>query len=101
MPGPFPVTFSAVPSAQASTARWRIEQIAGIAGESLAAAPLLRVDEGVTDPADDAVWTLRGIVSNARYTRRDERDRLAAVQAGLDRASANKALLIPIRKTEA
>jgi chlorite dismutase len=43
-------------------------------------------------------WTLRGITSNERYVERSEKDSLLAKQAGLGRAEAKHAALIPIRK---
>jgi hypothetical protein len=47
------------------------------------------------------VWQLRGVISNERYTERDERDLLVARQQGLGRPEATRAALIPIKKTEA
>jgi hypothetical protein len=80
---------------------WRIESVAAVAGDPLPMAPRLAVHErpGVIDGA--AVWALRGTTSNTRYTRREEADRLAAVQQGLGRPQARCAALIPIRKSGA
>ena len=55
-------------------------------------------DEALPSPSG---WALRGISSNARYTNRDEKNRLAERQAGLGRPTATLATLIPIRKNEA
>src|SRR5437764_326310 len=49
----------------------------------------------------DVAWTLRGLTSNVRYTRRNEQDALAAKQAELGRPEATRAALIPITKSEA
>jgi chlorite dismutase len=91
MPPPLLVTFSA-----GTHGPWRIDRIDPVVGESLAAAPRLEMGPGV-----DGVWSLRGVVSNTRYTRRDELTSLAAVQEGLGRPAASRAALIPIRKNEA
>jgi chlorite dismutase len=46
-------------------------------------------------------WRLAGTTSHLRYAERAEKERLAEVQAGLGRAEANCAALIPIRKSAA
>ena len=52
-------------------------------------------------PAAAAGWTLRGVVSNLRYTERPEVDTLGAIQAPLMRPNATRAALIPISKAAA
>lgn len=86
-----------------SVGPWRIESIAAVIGESLPNAAYLTLHEGrqPTAAIDSATWTLRGIVSNARYTTRQELTELAARQEGLGRPEAMCAALIPIRKTPA
>ncbi len=44
-------------------------------------------------------WLLRGVVSNARYVSREERDELQSKQPALNRTEATCAALIPIRKS--
>lgn len=80
---------------------WRIERITGIAGDVLPAAPRLRMTSMGTPLPSDAVWTLRGIVSNERYVERAEKHLLASRQEALGRPSSICAALIPIRKSAA
>ena len=46
-----------------------------------------------------ALWVLRGVTSNERYTTREEREALQAVQQSLGRPGATRAALIPIKKS--
>lgn len=46
------------------------------------------------------IWTLKGIVSNLRYTEKEDKDKLVAVQEDLGRPNASLAAFIPIRKSE-
>jgi chlorite dismutase len=46
-------------------------------------------------------WVLRGVAGHVRYTEHREKEALVAVQAGLGRAEATRAALIPIRKNAA
>jgi len=92
-----------------SSGTWRVEQMRPVVGESLPATAALSVvaagvgaaggrDEGSDG---DAVWRLRGIVSNERYVERAEKDTLVAKQEGLGRPACTRAALIPIRKNAA
>jgi chlorite dismutase len=73
-----------------------------VTGPSLPLVSRLAVFEDSAGAADlSAAWTLRGRVSNSRYTRRDEHDTLSARQAGLGRPEASRAALIPITKSTA
>jgi chlorite dismutase len=73
-----------------------------VTGPSLPLVPRLAVFEDSAGAADlSAAWTLRGRVSNSRYTRRDEHDALSASQAGLGRQEASRVALIPITKSPA
>ena len=97
MAAPIFVTFAA-----GSTGPWRIDRLTAVAGAALPSAARLAVYEGARGmTAEAAVWSLRGTTSNTRYTNRSEVAALAARQEGLGRATARKAALIPIRKTEA
>lgn len=78
---------------------WRITDIRSVVGPVPDPAPRLAVHEGRDPPA--AAWALRAVTSNIRYTRRDEVAQLTARQEGLGRPAANRAALIPIRKTPA
>ena len=90
-----------------SSGAWRVEQTRPVVGESLPAVAALSVvalgAAGAGDGGSDgnAVWRLRGIVSNERYVERAEKDVLVAKQQGLGRPACTRAALIPIRKNAA
>lgn len=89
------VTFSAGPHGQ-----WRIDEVRAVSGETLPDAERLHEHHGPAFPAAGP-WLLHGFASNKRYTERDEAERLTARQAGLGRVAATRAVLIPLRKSEA
>lgn len=78
---------------------WKITQINSIAGESMAMASHLKVlkDAGA---GESSIWTLKGFASNIRYTEKEEKSQLLAIQSDLGRVEATCAALIPIRKSE-
>jgi chlorite dismutase len=80
---------------------WSITRITPVTGESLPLAARLNLLEEASDVAPEAAWSLRGIVSNERYTTRPEKDELVRSQSGLGRPEATLAALIPIRKSAA
>ena len=80
--------------------QWRVEGIEAVTGPSLPTVPRLAISDGVYLGDSGAAWALRGLTSNARYTRRGEQEALAARQAGLGRPEATRAALIPITKSE-
>ena len=85
-----------------SSGSWRIDRINPVIGEGLPAADRLEMVERPRAQANnEAVWTLRGVTSNVRYTNQNEITALAERQQGLGRPAATRAALIPIRKNEA
>jgi Chlorite dismutase len=78
---------------------WRVESISTIRGEGLPTVPRLQVAAG--DGAAGAVWVLRGVTSNERYTTKGELAMLRARQESLGRPDATCAALIPITKSPA
>jgi hypothetical protein len=91
------VTFAA-----GSSGDWLIESISAVRGEELPRARHLQRLEGEAFASSaQAVWLLNGVRSHERYVHRDERERLVAVQPPLERATADRAALIPIRKSTA
>ena len=84
-----------------SSGEWRIQTIRQIVGPGLAEAPRLSIVNASSPVATPtAVWQLRGITSNQRYTNREELSALVAVQPLLGRPSATCAALIPIKKSD-
>lgn len=82
------------------TGPWKIVSIRAISGDGITPASHIDLCEGLNE-VEDAVWQLRGVASNLRYTQETERKALAAVQPALGRTEARCAALIPIRKTAA
>lgn len=81
---------------------WAVRSARTLIGEALPSAPFLSVLAGAPDPPDaGSGWALAGITSNDRYVERHEKVALLGAQAGLGRAEATHAALIPVRKTPA
>ncbi len=81
--------------------QWRVEGVEAVTGPPLPNVLRLAIFDGTHPDDAGATWAMRGLASNARYTRRDEQQTLAARQAGLGRPEATRAALIPISKSEA
>lgn len=79
--------------------QFAIESIEAVVGETLPNAPRLTVTQGV--PPSDAAFSLRGIVSNERYTTRPEKAALLDAQEVIGRKAAPRGALIPIKKNAA
>ena len=95
MTQPTLVTFSA-----GLSGHWALTSVRAIQGTTLEPAERLQIVEG-TEMSSSSLWSLRGVVSNARYTTRAEADALTAIQPSLGRAEATRAALIPIKKSSA
>jgi len=81
---------------------WAVRTARTLMGDALPPAPCLQVVEGTAvPPSHGAGWALAGITSNERYVERHEKVALVGAQAGLGRAQATRAALIPIRKSAA
>ena len=79
---------------------WRVVSQTTLVGVALPkVAALDMVSAG--SPQSEAVWTLRGFTSNARYVTRRERDALETTQQDLGRPQARRAALIPLTKAPA
>lgn len=92
-----PVTFAA-----GIVGAWHIDRIAAVRGEGLPAAARLARSESSDAPSVDGVaWRLRGVTSNLRYLNAAERAQLRPIEPPLERESATRAALIPIKKAEA
>ena len=84
------------------TGAWVVTGARAPRGAPLPTAPRVSVtapEPGAPSPA--GAWSLRGVASHLRYATRAERGTLAAVQPPLDRPTATRAALIPIRKSPA
>jgi len=81
---------------------FNVEQVVAVCGEALASAPALSVEVGPGRSADPgAIWKLRGSTGHVRYVEREEQAALGRVTPALGRAEASRAVMIPIRKSDA
>lgn len=78
---------------------WLVERIDPIVGEAMPAVARINVSNDWQD-AFGSAWRLTGVSGHARYTHRNEKTELNAVQAELGRKEATLGALIPIRKSE-
>ncbi len=79
---------------------WTVTGLTPVRGEGIEPVERIEVvDTWLETPPPGAAWALRGTTSNLRYTTRDEKDRLAAIQAAPGRSRASRAALIPIKKS--
>ena len=82
--------------------RWRVCAIHAVRGEGLSAVKQLDiVPADASDHARPGSWTLFGQISNLRYATRSELTALQSKQEPLNRPTALRAALIPIRKSSA
>jgi hypothetical protein len=78
---------------------WEVTSMTPVRGEGLdPAARVEVVNTRLEAPPAGASWALSGASSNLRYTTRDEKDRLSAVQPALGRSGADRGALIAIKK---
>ena len=84
---------------------WQVISVSPVKGESLPSVRSLSIvsAEAIALPLlpSQTSWRLAGVASHARYVERAELTQLEAAQAGLGRAEAVCAALIPIRKSAA
>ncbi|PKQ46187.1 chlorite dismutase family protein [Confluentibacter flavum] len=80
--------------------QWKILKMEPIVGETLKQAPYLKIVKSSTVKSSEGVWSLKGLISNIRYTEKEEKEKLISIQADLGRPEATKAALIPIKKSE-
>lgn len=84
-----------------SVGKWRVLRMQTLAGPPLEPVASVNRQERPGPAADGAVWSLHAVTSHQRYVEGREKLQLEAVQAGLGRAEATRAALIPISKSPA
>lgn len=79
---------------------WRVVDMRGVFGSSLELVERVNVvNDAVVELPLDSSWVLQSVISNIRYSMRDEVTALRAVQPMLNRSEAISAVLIPIKKS--
>lgn len=79
---------------------WTVASMQTLKGQSIETVTHLTKTSSNLIQAETGIWTLKGIVSNLRYTEKEEKDKLVAVQEDLGRPEATLAAFIPIRKSD-
>jgi chlorite dismutase len=80
---------------------WKVTSMIALKGESIEPVSHIKKISSSLVSSNKGIWTLKGIVSNLRYTEKKDKDNLVAVQEDLGRSEATLAAFIPIRKSEA
>src|SRR4051812_25544534 len=80
---------------------WRIQSLDAILGPSIPKAERLQILSGEQTSPGKTGWVFRGVVSNLRYTHREEKDALALNPSVLDRPEAACAAMILLKKNNA
>ena len=83
-----------------NTGKWSVISINTVCGEYLPQVTHIDIRQGSFENTTNGIWTLKGFTSNIRYSEKQEREQLTAVQSELGRTAATCAALIPIRKTD-
>ncbi|WP_140487857.1 chlorite dismutase family protein [Flavobacterium sp. GSA192] len=78
---------------------WKVIKMATIKGDNLPEIPYINKISSSLIKNDEGIWTLKGIVSNLRYTEKAEKEQLVAIQEDLGRPLATQAAFIPLRKS--
>ena len=79
---------------------WEVIKMSTLKGDPIEeVSHLKRISSSIIKPKE-GIWTLKGIVSNLRYTEKAEKEKLVAIQEDLGRPIATLAAFIPIRKSE-
>ena len=80
---------------------WKVTAMTTLKGESLAPITHLQKVASTLEQTNSGIWSLKGVISNLRYTEKEDKEKLIAIQEDLDRKTATLAAFIPIRKSEA
>jgi len=83
-----------------NTGDWKVIKMTTLKGDSLP--KVTHIDKLSSSLINrfEGIWSLKGVVSNLRYTEKSDKDKLVAIQEDLGRSKATYAALIPIRKNE-
>ncbi|MFV5685479.1 chlorite dismutase family protein [Flavobacterium sp. GB2R13] len=80
---------------------WKVTSMVALKGEPIESISHIKKISSSLISSNKGIWTLKGIVSNLRYTEKEDKDKLVAIQEDLGRSEATLAAFIPIRKSEA
>ncbi|WP_035671341.1 chlorite dismutase family protein [Flavobacterium sp. 83] len=84
-----------------TTGEWKVTLMVALKGESIEPVSHIKRVSSSLILSNEGIWSLKGIVSNLRYTEKEDKEKLLAIQEDLGRPEATLAAFIPIRKSEA
>ena len=81
---------------------WEVTSMTALKGNPIeSVSHLTKVPQSNLIQSETGIWSFKGIISNMRYTEKEEKDKLTAVQEDLGRKNSTLAAFIPIQKSEA
>ena len=84
-----------------NSGKWKVTAMTTLKGESLENISYLnKIPSTLMMQSESGIWSLKGVVSNLRYTEKEDKEKLIAIQEDLGRETATLAVFIPIRKSE-
>ncbi|GEL12178.1 Chlorite dismutase [Flavobacterium glycines] len=83
-----------------TSGEWEVLKMTTLKGDSLSEITHIDKISSSLVRGNEGIWTLKGIISNLRYTEKAEKEKLIAIQEDLGRPSASRAAFIPLRKSD-
>lgn len=83
-----------------TSGEWEVLKMTTLKGDALSEVTHIDKISSSLVRGNEGIWTLKGIVSNLRYTEKAEKEKLIAIQEDLGRPSASRAAFIPLRKSD-
>lgn len=81
---------------------WEVTSMTAVKGNPIELVThITKVPQNDLVQSETGIWSLKGVISNLRYTEKEDKDKLNAVQPDLGRSASTLAAFIPIRKSEA
>ncbi|WP_163408684.1 chlorite dismutase family protein [Flavobacterium ajazii] len=84
-----------------NSGEWEVTSMSTLKGNPIEmVSHLTKVPQSDLIQSETGIWSFKGIISNLRYTEKEEKDKLTAIQEDLGRKSSTLGAFIPIRKSE-
>jgi chlorite dismutase len=79
---------------------WKVISMNTLKGEPIEEVSYISKTPSSLLQSNNGIWTLKGIISNLRYTEKEDKEKLNAIQERLDRPQSTLAAIIPIKKSD-
>lgn len=77
---------------------WEVTSMGALKGNPIeSVSHLTKVPQSDLIQSETGIWSFKGVISNLRYTEKEEKDKLIAVQEDLGRKNSTLAAFIPIQ----